>query len=57
MTEGLLTLNIAPIAYAQPQIDWLSDLRPYVYRLRSRWDVSFRRCLLSMNCGSAGQAE
>ena len=33
MTDGL-TLNIAPIAYAQIQADWLADLKPYVYQQR-----------------------
>lgn len=31
---GALTLNIAPIAYAQTQDDWLADLKPYVYQQR-----------------------
>jgi CRISPR-associated helicase Cas3 len=33
MTETL-TLDIAPIAYAQTQDDWLADLKPYVYQQR-----------------------
>ena len=33
MTETL-TLDIAPIAYAQTQADWLGNLEPYVYQQR-----------------------